>query len=365
MYNCLPLYHSVGGVVATGAVLVNGGSVVIREKFSAQPVLGRRRRDGTARCSSISASSAAIWSTRRAASARDERIASGCAAATAAGRRVGSSSRRASAFRSILEFYAATEGNVSLYNVEGKPGAIGRMPSFLAHRFPAGAGEVRYRRPASRCATRQRLLHPLRAGRGRRGDRQDSRRRAHPAAASSRAIPAPRTREKKVLRDVFARGDAWFRTGDLMRRDAAAFSISSTGSATRSAGRARTSRPRKSPRRSRRFPAIAEANVYGVAVPGTEGRAGMAAIVPDGELDLAALRAPSRRPAAAPMPGRCSCASPTASTTTATFKHKKSDLAREGYDPAAIEDALYFERSAAASFRAARRGAVSTTFSAG
>src|SRR5205823_2349521 len=35
MYNCLPMYHSIGGVVATGAVLVNGGSVVIREKFSA------------------------------------------------------------------------------------------------------------------------------------------------------------------------------------------------------------------------------------------------------------------------------------------------------------------------------------------
>ena len=36
MYDCLPLYHSVGGVVATGSVLVRGGSVVIREKFSAQ-----------------------------------------------------------------------------------------------------------------------------------------------------------------------------------------------------------------------------------------------------------------------------------------------------------------------------------------
>ena len=37
----------------------------------------------------------------------------------------------------ILEFYAATEGNFSLYNVEGKPGAIGRIPSILAGRFPA------------------------------------------------------------------------------------------------------------------------------------------------------------------------------------------------------------------------------------
>ena len=35
MYNCLPMYHSVGGVVATGAVLAAGGSVVLKEKFSA------------------------------------------------------------------------------------------------------------------------------------------------------------------------------------------------------------------------------------------------------------------------------------------------------------------------------------------
>jgi len=34
MNNCLPMYHSIGGVVATGAVLVNGGSVVVRERFS-------------------------------------------------------------------------------------------------------------------------------------------------------------------------------------------------------------------------------------------------------------------------------------------------------------------------------------------
>ena len=35
MYNCLPMYDSIGGVVATGAMLVNGGSVVLRQRFSA------------------------------------------------------------------------------------------------------------------------------------------------------------------------------------------------------------------------------------------------------------------------------------------------------------------------------------------
>src|SRR5690606_20420738 len=34
MYNCLPMYHTSGGLLATGALLHHGGSVVIREKFS-------------------------------------------------------------------------------------------------------------------------------------------------------------------------------------------------------------------------------------------------------------------------------------------------------------------------------------------
>ena len=34
MYNCLPMYHSIGGVLVPGAILIGGGAIVIREKFS-------------------------------------------------------------------------------------------------------------------------------------------------------------------------------------------------------------------------------------------------------------------------------------------------------------------------------------------
>ncbi len=89
------------------------------------------------------------------------------------------------------------------------------------------------------------------------------------------------------------------------------------------------------------FPGVKEANVYGVAIPGTDGRAGMATIVTDDGLDLAAFRTHlvDRLPEyACPLFLRVRGDL----EVTATFKHTKSALVREGYDPIAIGDAIYF-----------------------
>jgi fatty-acyl-CoA synthase len=89
------------------------------------------------------------------------------------------------------------------------------------------------------------------------------------------------------------------------------------------------------------FPSIIEAAVYGVAVPGAEGMAGMAAIVVDGALDLVAFRKhlACRLPAyARPLFLRFR----DRLDVTATFKQKKSDLVRDGFDPVTTRDAIYF-----------------------
>jgi fatty-acyl-CoA synthase len=97
------------------------------------------------------------------------------------------------------------------------------------------------------------------------------------------------------------------------------------------------------------FLAVADVSVYGVTVPGAEGRAGMAAIVPKGALDLAAFR----RHLAARLPVY---ARPLflrirdGLDITGTFKHSKSGLVAEGYNPRAVADVLYFDHPAAQAF---------------
>jgi fatty-acyl-CoA synthase len=148
--------------------------------------------------------------------------------------------------------------------------------------------------------------------------------------------------ERKILRDVFEPGDAWYRTGDLMRTDASGFYyfVDRIGDTFRWKGEnVATSEVADA---IMAFPGILETTVYGVAVPGTEGAAGMAVLVSDGNLSLPDLRSHLVRrlpPYARPLFLRLK----DGIDVTATFKHKKSDLIRDGFDANATTDAIYFD----------------------
>jgi fatty-acyl-CoA synthase len=341
IYDCLPLYHSVGGVVAPGALLVNGGSVVIAEKFSA-----RQFWDDVAKwdCTLIQYIGELCRYLVNAPSHRRER-AHRLRLAAGNGLRTDVWEKFQSRFGipKILEFYAATEGNVSLYNVEGKVGAIGRVPPFLKHRFPlalvkfddATGAPVRDSNGGRciRCATGEsgEAIGRIKGGKG-----------AADAGGAFEGYSGAAETERKILRDVFGAGDAWYRTGDLMRMDSDGFYyfVDRIGDTFRWKGEnVATSEVADA---IMAFPGIAEAVVYGVAVPGTEGAAGMAALVGDGVIDLAALR----RFLAEVLP---SYARPlflrikNGIDVTSTFKHKKSDLTQEDFDPTKTSDALYFD----------------------
>jgi fatty-acyl-CoA synthase len=239
----------------------------------------------------------------------------------------------------IIEFYAATEGNVSLVNVEGRPGAVGRIPRFLAHRFPAAL--VKYDADAGapvrnahgycvRCAPHEvgEAIGRILRDRSQVGSRFDG-------------YTSEEASEEKILRDAFEPGDAWFRTGDLMRQDEHGYFyfVDRVGDTFRWKGEnVATSEVAET---ICSFPGIKEAAVYGVSVPGADGRAGMATVAADAALDLAKFRTHivDRLPDYAwPLFLRVR----DRLEITATFKHTKHALMREGFDPSTTRDAIYF-----------------------
>ena len=333
MYNCLPMYHSVGGAVATGAVLVNGGSVAVREKFSA-----RRFWDDIARfdctlfqyigelCRYLLLAPPHPHETRH-------RLRLCCGNGLRGD--IWEDFRTRFNIPQILEFYAATEANVSLFNVEGRPGAIGRIPPFMAHRSALALVkfDVEHNTPLRnedglcvRCAPNEagEAIGRISGDAGTRFDGYTDR----------------EATEKKILRDVFARGDAWFRTGDLMRRDDGGFYyfVDRIGDTFRWKGEnVATSEVAEA---ITAFPGIVDANVYGVAIPGADGRAGMAEIVCSGPIDLSAFRdhLAQRLPKYAhPVLLRMR----NQIDLTATFKPLKRGGGQDGYDPSVCPDALY------------------------
>jgi fatty-acyl-CoA synthase len=341
MYNCLPMFHSVGGVVATGAVLVRGGSVLVRDKFSAQHFWDDVVGSGCTLFQYIGELCRYLLSAAESPRERAHRLRIYCGNGLQAD--VWTKFQDRFAIPRILEFYAATEGNVSLYNVEGKIGAIGRIPPFLASRFPLAL--VKFDdatgRPARdahgfciRCATDEpgEAIGRIPTDASQSGD-------------AFEGYTDRKDTEQKILHNVFARGDSWFRTGDLMRMDAGGFFyfVDRIGDTFRWKGEnVATSEVTAA---IMAFAGIREANVYGVRVPGAEGAAGMAAVVTDGALDLAALRAhltrrlpPYARPKFLRVADRIA--------TTSTFKHTKIDLVRDGFDPAATTDPIYLDDAA-------------------
>jgi fatty-acyl-CoA synthase len=333
MYDCLPLYHSVGGIVATGAVLVRGGSVVIRDKFSAQAFWDDVVNWDCTLFQYIGELCRYLANAPEQLREKQHRLRLCCGNGLRAD--VWQKFQRRFAIPRILEFYASTEGNVSLYNVEGNAGAIGRVPSFLAHRFPLAL--VRSD-PVTQEPVRDANGFCIRSSTGEVGEAIG---KIHDGAEFEGYTDAEDS-ERKIICNVFERGDAWYRTGDLMRADASGYFyfVNRVGDTFRWKGEnVATSEVAAA---IAAFPGIAEVTVYGVAVPGTEGAAGMAALVADGTLDLPELRKHLARalPAyARPLFLRIA----DRIAVTATFKHQKTDLAREGFDPAACGDAIYFD----------------------
>ncbi len=338
MYNCLPMYHSIGGVLVPGATLVGGGSVVIRDTFSASQFWNDVARWDCTMFQYIGEFCRYLYLTAPSPNERNHRIRIACGNGLSPDVWQGFQERFQ--IPRILEFYASTEGGLSLFNAEGVPGSIGRIPSFLAHRlspalvrFDPEKGEaIRDDRGfCIRCAPNEpgEALAPILIDSSQTGSRFEG-------------YTDVQASEKKLMRDVFEQGDVWVRTGDLMRKDERGFYyfVDRIGDTFRWKGENVATTEVAEAISS--FPGIQHAIVYGVKVAGSEGRVGMAAVTFEGRPDLSALRQhlirrlPSyARPAFFRISNHCQ--------VTGTFKYSRSELVNQGYNPGSMRDAIYFD----------------------
>ena len=345
MYDCLPMYHFAGGVVATGAVLINGGSVVLRERFSAREFWDDLVRWDCTLFQYIGELCRYLLNSPPHLREREHKLRLACGNGLRP--EIWVQVQRRFSIPQIIECYGATEGNVAMVNFDGKEGAVGRIPWFVAHRFPTKVVrfDVETEQPVRNkqgfcieCAVDEpgELIGKI---------LKDS---SKPVARFEGYASQNET-DRKILRDVFEKGDVWFRTGDLMRKDAAGyfFFVDRIGDTFRWKGEnVSTTEVEEA---IGQFPDALEANVYGVEIPGRDGRAGMAAIVANAHFNLTAFcdhlteRLPEyARPVFVRLRDEID--------VTPTFKKKKINLVKEGFDPAASNDPIYFNDPAAHTF---------------
>jgi fatty-acyl-CoA synthase len=332
VYVTLPLYHSAGGVMAAGSALLSGGVLVLARKFSASRFWSDCRENEVTSFQYIGELCRYLLHTPEHPDEQRHRVR--ICIGNGLRPEIWEAFQERFNIPKIIEFYGATEGNVALMNLDGKVGAIGRLPRLI--RAAMGVALIRYdvakdehvRGPDGFCV-------PCKPGEVGEAIGRIT------GVSRFEGYSNPEATEKKILRNVFKTGDAYFRTGDLMRLDADDYFyfVDRIGDTFRWKGENVSTNEVAEVLSV--CPGVKEANVYGVTVPDQDGRAGMAALVVNEGFDPTALAERCGRE----LPGY---ARPLflrllpQIEITGTFKHRKVELVKEGFDPAAISDPLYF-----------------------
>ena len=335
MYNCLPLFHSVGGIIAIWPVLLAGGSVVIRKRYSTSRFWQEMVDFDCSLFQYIGELCRLLTLAPQDSFIPKNRLRL-CVGNGLRGDVWKQFQERFNIPR-IFEFYASTEGNFSLYNFEGEPGAIGRIPSFLSSSLRVAIVEFDVdqeqpiRLPTGRC-------QPCAVGVA--GEAIAKIERTTGGGSNFEGYLDSEASERKILRNVFAEGDAWMRSGDLMRRDARGFFyfVDRIGDTFRWKGENVSTQEVAEVLLG--CPHVNDVVVYGVEAPGCDGRAGMAALAVEPDFDLSALYTVVKdqlpeyaRPLFLRLTQRLE--------VTETFKLKKRSLMEEGFDPNSVFDPLY------------------------
>lgn len=326
LYVTTPLYHSVGMFIGWSAALMSGATIALRRRFSASRFWEDVRRFEATVFVYIGELCRYLLNQPEHPDERQHklRIAGGN------GLRPDIWEEFQSRFRIplIREYYGATEGATVCINMTGKPGMVGRlMPGSAVIRCDAETGEP-YRGPDGHCEA---------VGPGNTGLLVGE-------ITSTNPFDGYADREatkKKILENVFKEGDRYFNSGDLLTlHESRWLSFADrVGDTFRWKGENVSTNEVAEILNGAR--GVLESNVYGVQIPGSDGRAGMASVNHDDTFDLDDFAAYVVRE----MPGYMRpyfLRLQRDMKITVTFKHQKVDYRRDGFDPAKVEDPLYF-----------------------
>ncbi len=325
LYNCLPLYHTNGLGGCTSAVITRGATLALARRFSASAFWDDLRRHQATGFIYIGELCRYLAVRPEQPGDREHRV----RVMVGNGLRgdIWSVFKERFGIERIIEFYGSTEGNAASVNFNGPAGSVGRLyPGSVLARWDDEAEDFMHGPDGFlvKCKRGEPgvLLGRIRGNNGFDGYRDRS------------------ETERKVIRGAFRKGDAWFNTGDLLRTDAKGnlFFVDRMGDTFRWKGENVSTFEVQE--QIAGFPDAVEVNVYGVRVPGTEGRAGMVALVLRNGFDPQAFKrhvdarlAAYARPLLVRVQDKLE--------VTSTFKLKKAGLRDEGFDPSVSPDPLY------------------------
>lgn len=336
LYTALPLYHTAGGILAVGQALLFGNTVAIRSKFSAS----RFWDDCIKYDCTVTQYIGEICRYLLAQPVRPQERQHKIRMMFGNGLRpqIWSQFQERFGIRDIRELYGSTEGNAHVLNIDNKVGSVGFVSRIASNVHPVKLIRVD-EATGEPLRDKNGLCIPCEpdevgelVGRIVRDDHIHSFDGYANKAATS----------KKVYKDVFKKGDLAFASGDLLVMDEFGYLFfkDRTGDTFRWKGENVSTSEVEGV--VARIAGLTDCAIYGVEIPGSEGKAGMAAICdPEGKLDLKTFLRDVRNalPAyAVPLFIRVV----KDLEATGTYKIKKVDLQKQQYDIDMIDDPMYF-----------------------
>ncbi len=325
-YCCLPLYHNNALTVSWGAALGSGATLALSRKFSASRFWDEiRDYNATAFCY---IGELCRYLLNRPATSNDRNHRVRVSIGNGLRPEIWDEFQSRFGIERICEFYGASEGNLAFINGFGLTKTAGFCPmTFAIVEFDADTEQP----------VRDAKGHMKKVASGGIGLLISEVTERRPFEGYT----DPKASEAKLFRDVFKKGDCWFNTGDLVRDQGykhIAF-VDRVGDTFRWKGENVATTEVEGA--LNRHPAVEQAVVYGVQLAGCDGRAGMAALTwKGGKLDgpgLAKHLCDTLPAYAVPLFLRLR----EEQEVTGTFKYRKVDLKKQGFDPAGSSEPLY------------------------